>query len=32
MAKAEAHIELPYAADIVWKLIGGFGSLPDWLP
>jgi hypothetical protein len=32
MAKAEANVELPVSADRVWALIGGFGSLPDWLP
>jgi hypothetical protein len=32
MANAEAHIDLPVSADRVWALIGGFGSLPDWLP
>jgi Polyketide cyclase / dehydrase and lipid transport len=25
-------VDLAVAADKVWKLIGGFGSLPDWLP
>lgn len=32
MATAEAKIELSASADQVWALIGGFGSLPDWLP
>jgi hypothetical protein len=32
MATATATVELPVRADVVWKLIGGFGSLPDWLP
>ncbi|GAB2873000.1 SRPBCC family protein [Paraburkholderia jirisanensis] len=32
MAQASASIDLPYPADQVWQLIGGFGSLPDWLP
>jgi hypothetical protein len=25
-------IDLPVSPDRVWRLIGGFGSLPDWLP
>ncbi|WP_321476359.1 SRPBCC family protein [uncultured Paludibaculum sp.] len=32
MAHAYASIQLPDAPDEVWHLIGGFGSLPDWLP
>ena len=32
MAQASASIDLPVSADQVWALIGGFGSLPDWLP
>ena len=32
MAQASAHIALPATADSVWRLIGGFDSLPDWLP
>ncbi len=32
MAQADASIDLPVPADEVWALIGGFGSLPDWLP
>jgi hypothetical protein len=32
MAKASASIDIPLPADDVWQLIGGFGSLPDWLP
>ncbi|MFZ6647762.1 SRPBCC family protein [Undibacterium sp. TJN25] len=32
MATAETKIELAADADQVWALIGGFGSLPDWLP
>ncbi|MFD5901601.1 SRPBCC family protein [Streptomyces microflavus] len=32
MATTAATIELPVPADRVWQLIGGFGSLPDWLP
>ncbi|HDR9583182.1 SRPBCC family protein [Burkholderia stabilis] len=31
MAHANAHIEIAASADTVWQLIGGFGSLPDWL-
>ncbi|MFE2974646.1 SRPBCC family protein [Streptomyces sp. NPDC059258] len=32
MAGTTASTELPVPADRVWQLIGGFGSLPDWLP
>jgi hypothetical protein len=32
MASAKATIDLNVSADEVWQLIGGFGSLPDWLP
>jgi hypothetical protein len=32
MADAFASIELPATPDQVWQLIGGFDSLPDWLP
>jgi hypothetical protein len=32
MAKASSSVELAVPANEVWKLIGGFGSLPDWLP
>ena len=32
MALASASIDVPAWADEVWHLIGGFGSLPDWLP
>jgi hypothetical protein len=32
MAEASASIDIPASADRVWHLIGGFGSLPDWLP
>ncbi len=31
VAQANASIELPASAGTVWQLIGGFGSLPDWL-
>ncbi|WP_047495487.1 SRPBCC family protein [Terriglobus sp. TAA 43] len=32
MATAKATIDLKVPADEVWALIGGFDSLPDWLP
>jgi len=32
MANASEFIDVPVSADQVWKLIGGFNSLPDWLP
>ncbi len=32
MAQASATVELPASPDEVWTLIGGYGSLPDWLP
>ncbi|MGW1723360.1 SRPBCC family protein [Streptomyces sp. NPDC002306] len=32
MATATATIDLPVPAHQVWQLIGGFDSLPDWLP
>ena len=32
MAQACAAIDIPAPPDQVWQLIGGFGSLPDWLP
>jgi 2,5-diketo-D-gluconate reductase B len=32
MASTIASIEIPVSADRVWQLIGGFNSLPDWLP
>lgn len=32
MASTIASITLPVSADRVWQLIGGFNSLPDWLP
>jgi len=32
MATASASIDLAFSPDEVWRLIGGFGSLPDWLP
>jgi diketogulonate reductase-like aldo/keto reductase len=32
MARAAASIDVPALPDQVWQLIGGFDSLPDWLP
>ncbi|MFD4591823.1 SRPBCC family protein [Streptomyces rubiginosohelvolus] len=32
MVGTTASTELPVPADRVWQLIGGFDSLPDWLP
>ncbi|MRK21832.1 SRPBCC family protein [Pseudomonas sp. JG-B] len=32
MSNAYASIDLHVSADQVWQLIGGFDSLPDWLP
>jgi hypothetical protein len=32
MANASAFIDVPASADEVWQLIGGFNSLPNWLP
>ena len=32
LAEASASIDVSASADQVWQLIGGFGSLPDWLP
>lgn len=32
MAKTSASLEIPASAERVWQLVGGFGSLPDWLP
>ncbi|MET0613484.1 MAG: SRPBCC family protein [Pseudomonas caspiana] len=32
MATASANIRVPASADQVWQLVGGFLSLPDWLP
>jgi hypothetical protein len=32
MASAKASVHLSTSPDEVWNLIGGFGSLPDWLP
>ncbi|WP_329214488.1 SRPBCC family protein [Streptomyces sp. NBC_00683] len=32
MATTTASLEIPVSPERVWRLIGGFGSLPDWLP
>ncbi|ACJ42683.1 MULTISPECIES: SRPBCC family protein [Acinetobacter] len=32
MANAIATLEIPASPEQVWQLIGGFDSLPDWLP
>lgn len=32
MATTTATIDIPAPAERVWQLIGGFDSLPDWLP
>lgn len=32
MATASAFIDIPASADDVWQIIGGFNSLPQWLP
>ena len=32
MASAKATIGLEVSPDDVWQLIGGFDSLPEWLP
>ncbi|MEU4148763.1 SRPBCC family protein [Streptomyces sp. NPDC026659] len=32
MASTSASLHVPHTPDHVWRLIGGFGSLPDWLP
>lgn len=32
MATAQASIQIPASPEQVWQLIGGFNSLPDWLP
>jgi len=32
MAQASANIDIPASPDRVWQLIGGFDSLPDWIP
>lgn len=32
MANVQTSIDIPAGPDRVWQLIGGFNSLPDWLP
>jgi hypothetical protein len=32
MVSAKATVDINASADDVWELIGGFGSLPDWIP
>lgn len=32
MATTTASVRVPVPPDRVWRLIGGFGTLPDWLP
>lgn len=32
MATTTVSIEIPASVDQVWQLMGGFDSLPDWLP
>ena len=32
MASTNVSMEIAAPADKVWQLIGGFNSLPDWLP
>ncbi|MFJ3485258.1 SRPBCC family protein [Pseudomonas sp. NPDC090202] len=32
MASASASVRIPVSADKVWQLVGGFLSLPEWLP
>jgi len=32
MANAAASIRVPASAENVWDLVGGFNSLPDWMP
>lgn len=32
MSQTRATVEIPASADEVWKLVGGFNALPDWLP
>jgi len=32
MANAQATLNTPHSPEHVWALIGGFDSLPDWLP
>ncbi|MGR7056672.1 SRPBCC family protein [Klebsiella aerogenes] len=32
MATTTVSIEIPASVDQIWQLMGGFDSLPDWLP
>ncbi|MGN5636730.1 hypothetical protein [Streptomyces sp. AC154] len=32
MTATTVTLTTTWSADRVWQLIGGFGSLPDWLP
>ncbi|EPL8195180.1 SRPBCC family protein [Klebsiella aerogenes] len=32
MVNTTVSIEIPASVDQVWQLMGGFDSLPDWLP
>lgn len=32
MSSAKATVDLNVPSDELWQLIGGFGSLPDWIP
>ena len=32
MATTTVSIEIPASVDQLWQLMGGFDSLPDWLP
>lgn len=32
MSKAQASIQLISSAERVWHLVGGFDSLPEWIP
>jgi hypothetical protein len=32
MSSARATVDLNVPSDELWQLIGGFGSLPDWIP
>ncbi|PKB91577.1 hypothetical protein A8A01_00255 [Ewingella americana] len=32
MSHVSVSIEIPASPDQVWQLMGGFDSLPDWLP
>lgn len=32
IAAAASSVQIPVDPDTVWALVGGFGSLPDWLP